>query len=88
MVATPDGHWFINTTGNPGLATAGSGDILTGFTTALLAQGWAPREALLAAVHLHGCAADRLVASGTGPIGLTAGELIDSARACFNEWVR
>ena len=88
VVATPDGHWFINTTGNPGLATAGSGDVLTGFTTALLAQGWAPREALLAAVHLHGCAADRLVASGTGPIGLTAGELIDSARACFNEWVR
>ena len=34
------------------------------------------------------CAADRLVASGIGPVGLTAGELIDSARACFNEWVR
>jgi hypothetical protein len=38
-------------------------------------------------VHLHGCAADGLVAQGCGPIGLTAGELIDSARACFNRWI-
>ena len=88
VVAAPDGQWFINTTGNPGLATAGSGDVLTGFATALLAQGWPPLDGLLAAVHLHGCAADRLVAKGTGPIGLTAGELIDSARACFSEWIR
>ncbi len=87
VIATPDGKWFINTTGNPGLATAGSGDVLTGLVAALLAQGWPPLDALLAAVHLHGCAADRLVATGVGPIGLTAGELIDSARACFNEWI-
>ena len=45
------------------------------------------KAALLAAVHLHGCAADGLVAQGCGPIGLTAGELIDSARACFNRWI-
>lgn len=88
VVATPDGRWFINTTGNPGLATAGSGDVLTGLATALLAQGWPPLDALLAAVHLHGCAADRLAANGIGPIGMTAGELIDSARTCFNEWIR
>ncbi len=88
VVATPAGRWFINTTGNPGLATAGSGDVLTGLATALLAQGWPPLDALLAAVHLHGCAADRLAANGIGPIGMTAGELIDSARACFNEWIR
>ncbi len=87
LVASPDGAWFINTSGNPGLATAGSGDVLTGMVAALLAQGWPPLEALLAAVHLHGIAADRLVAQGTGPIGLTAGELIDNARACFNEWM-
>ena len=87
VVASPDGKWFINTSGNPGLATAGSGDVLTGLLTALLAQGWPPLDALLAAVHLHGCAADRLVADGCGPIGLTAGELIDSARYCFNRWV-
>ena len=87
IVATPDGEWFVNCSGNPGLATAGSGDVLTGLVTALLAQRWPPLEALLAAVHLHGCAADALVERGCGPIGLTAGELIDSARTCFNQWI-
>ena len=87
VVASPDGQWFINTSGNPGLATAGSGDVLTGLLTALLAQGWPALEALLAAVHLHGCAADRLVGQGCGPIGLTAGEVIDGARYCFNQWI-
>lgn len=87
VIASPDGVWFINTSGNPGLATAGSGDVLTGIITALLAQGWPPLEALLAAVHLHGTAADRLVAQGCGPVGLTAGELIDSARYSLNQWI-
>ena len=67
VVASPEDAWFINTSGNPGLATAGSGDVLTGMITALLAQGWPALEALLAAVHLHGCAADCLVAQGSGP---------------------
>lgn len=87
IVATADGEWFVNTTGNPGLASAGTGDVLSGLVVALLAQGWPARQALLAAVHLHGLAADERVAAGCGPIGLTAGELIDSARACFNRWV-
>ncbi len=87
VVASPEGTWFINTNGNPGLATAGSGDVLTGFVTALLAQGWPPLDALLAAVHLHGSAADRLVAEGCGPLGLSAGELIDSARHVLNLWI-
>lgn len=87
VIATPAGHWFVNTSGNPGLATAGSGDVLSGFVVALLAQGWPALEALLAAVHLHGAAADERVASGCGPVGLTAGELIDSARAGFNRWL-
>lgn len=87
IIATPTGEWSVNTTGNPGLATAGSGDVLTGMTTALLAQGWPPHEALLAAVHLHGLAADRLVARGAGPVGLTAGELADSARSLLNDWI-
>lgn len=87
VIATPDGDWFINCSGNPGLATAGSGDVLTGLVTALLAQRWPPLDALLAAVHLHGCAADALVTRGYGPIGLSAGELIDSARTCFNQWI-
>lgn len=86
VVAAPDGRWFINATGNPGLASAGSGDVLTGLLAALLAQGWPPLEALLAAVHLHGAAADACVAAGRGPLGLTAGELIDPARTLLNDW--
>jgi len=86
VIAAPDGRWFINTTGNPGLASAGSGDVLTGMLAALLAQRWPPLEALLAAVHLHGAAADTCVAESIGPVGLTAGELIDPARALLNDW--
>ena len=87
LIATPDGRWFVNTTGNPGLASAGTGDVLTGLVTALLAQGWPGLESLLAAVHLHGVAADARVTQGYGPVGLTASELIDSARSCFNRWI-
>ncbi|MDA0191260.1 MAG: bifunctional ADP-dependent NAD(P)H-hydrate dehydratase/NAD(P)H-hydrate epimerase, partial [Proteobacteria bacterium] len=65
----------------------GSGDVLTGFVTALLAQGWPPLAALLAAVHLHGAAADVLAAEGHGPLGLTAGELTGSARHLLNRWI-
>lgn len=85
--ADGSGSWFINTNGNPGLATAGSGDVLTGIITALLAQGWPAREATLAGAHLHADAADRLVAQGCGPIGLCAGELIDQARYNLNAWI-
>ncbi|MDR2506909.1 MAG: NAD(P)H-hydrate dehydratase [Candidatus Accumulibacter sp.] len=87
LIAAPDGKWFVNTSGNPGLSTAGSGDVLTGLISALLAQGWPPLEALLCAAHLHGAAADRLAGETKGPVGLAAGELIDAARALFNEWV-
>lgn len=87
VIATPAGHWWINPTGNPGMATAGMGDVLSGLIAGLLAQGWPAESALLGAVHLHGAAADRLLARGVGPIGMTAGEVIDSARAVFNDWV-
>jgi hydroxyethylthiazole kinase-like uncharacterized protein yjeF len=90
VVAEPHGAWSINTSGNPGLATAGSGDVLTGIVIALLAQRWPARQALPAAVHLHGLAADSLAARSIGPIGpigLTAGELIDGARECLNRWI-
>lgn len=87
VVATPEGLWFINTTGNPGLASAGSGDVLTGMLAALIAQHWPPLEALLGAVHLHGAAADTCVSAGHGPVGLTAGELIDPARQLLNNWI-
>jgi hydroxyethylthiazole kinase-like uncharacterized protein yjeF len=84
ICATPAGAWHINTSGNPGMASAGMGDVLTGMLAALLAQGIEPRTALLAAVYLHGAAADELVGRGVGPVGLTAGELIDAARAILN----
>ncbi len=85
ICALPDGKWFINTSGNPGMASAGMGDVLTGIIAALLAQGADPKTALLAGVHLHGAAADSLVADGIGPIGITAGELILAARTLLNQ---
>lgn len=87
IIAAPDERWWINTTGNPGLATAGTGDVLTGIAVALLAQGWSVEQAALAAVHLHGAAADALVADGIGPVGLAAGEIIAPARYLLNRWI-
>lgn len=84
VCAWPDGHWAINTSGNPGMAAAGMGDVLTGIIAALLAQGADARHALTAGVYLHGAAADALVDAGRGPVGMTAGELIDAARALLN----
>jgi hydroxyethylthiazole kinase-like uncharacterized protein yjeF len=86
VIATPDGRWYINGSGNPGMASAGMGDVLTGIAAALLAQNWAADAALLCAVHLHGVAADRLVQDGIGPAGLTASETIGAARHVFNAW--
>jgi hydroxyethylthiazole kinase-like uncharacterized protein yjeF len=87
VIAAPDGRLAINPTGNAGLATAGTGDVLAGLAGALLAQGWPGWEAALAAVWLHGIAADVLVAEGAGPIGLTAGELIPTLRTALNRLV-
>jgi hydroxyethylthiazole kinase-like uncharacterized protein yjeF len=82
--AWPDGHWAVNASGNPGMACAGMGDVLTGIIAALLAQGVDDRHALTAGVFLHGAAADQRVAEGCGPIGLMAGEIIDAARTLLN----
>lgn len=84
VIARPDGAVAINTTGNPGLATGGTGDVLAGLCGALLGQGWPAWEAALGAVWLHGAAADRLVDAGIGPIGMTAGELPRAIRAELN----
>ncbi len=58
IIAAPDGKAWINTTGNPGMSTGGSGDVLTGMLVSFLAQGYKPVEASLAAVFLHGLAGD------------------------------
>ena len=84
VIAEPEGRYWINPTGNPGMASAGMGDALAGIVAALCAQGAAPRDALLAGAWLHGAAADALVAAGSGPVGIIASEVIDSARALLN----
>ena len=84
VLAHPDGTWDINASGGPALATAGSGDVLSGLLGALLAQGLPAKTALRYAVCLHGATADALVAQGIGPLGLTASELPDAARALLN----
>lgn len=92
--------WRINPSGHPGMASAGMGDVLAGLCAGLLAQGLLQAglqqpstenikrciaSVLDAAVWLHGAAAERLAASGIGPIGTCAGELIDAARALRNQ---
>jgi hydroxyethylthiazole kinase-like uncharacterized protein yjeF len=84
VLAHPDGSWDINASGGPALATAGSGDVLSGLLGALLAQGLDAKTALRCAVCLHGATSDMLVAQGIGPLGLTASELPDTARAMLN----
>ncbi|MDB5793653.1 MAG: hypothetical protein JWR25_32 [Noviherbaspirillum sp.] len=87
VIARPDQTAVINVTGNPALATAGTGDVLAGVCGALLAQGWAAWEAALAGPWLHGHAADVAVSEGIGPVGLTAGELIPYIRSALNQLI-
>ena len=74
IIATPGGSAFINTTGNPGMATGGTGDVLTGMVAGWLAQLGDPATACSLAVHLHGAAGD-LAADDEGEISMTAGDL-------------
>lgn len=87
IIAAPNGDAVINPTGNAALATAGTGDVLAGLCGSLLAQGWPAWQAALAAVWLHGVAADVLVAEGGIAIGLTASELIPAIRKELNRLV-
>ena len=87
VLVARDGHWFINTSGNPGMASAGMGDVLAGMLGALLAQRYSGESALVLGTHLHGAAADALVSEGIGPVGLTAGEVIGAARRLWNAWL-
>lgn len=88
VVVAWDGRTVINPTGNAGLATGGTGDTLTGIIGAFLAQRLPAFEATLAAVFMHGRAAERLVERGVGPIGLSAGELPAAVRELLNEQAR
>ncbi len=85
VVTSPKGEITINKTGNSGLSTAGSGDVLTGVMGSFLAQGMTMSDAVKSAVWIHGMAADILVEKGIGPIGLTASELIDTIRNIRNQ---
>ncbi|HHW02428.1 MAG TPA: NAD(P)H-hydrate dehydratase [Thermoanaerobacterales bacterium] len=76
LIATPEGDLWINPTGNPGMATGGSGDVLTGMIAAFMARGMKPQDAALAGAYLHGMAGD-LAAAVRGELSMIAGDLID-----------
>ena len=84
IVANKNGDYFINTTGNPGLASSGTGDVLSGIIGSLVAQGLSGLQAAKLGVYVHGAAADALVAEGIGPVGLTASEVAQEARNQIN----
>lgn len=92
VIATPpDGagnaQWYINSSGNPGMAAAGMGDVLAGMIGGLALQGIGAIDATVLGVYLHGAAADALVAQGIGPVGLTASEVSLEARRLLNQWL-
>ena len=82
MVACADGSVYFNSTGNAGMATAGSGDVLTGILTGLLSQGYSPKNACLLGVYLHGLAGD-IAANKNSQESLIARDIIDSMGEAF-----
>ncbi len=73
-IIRPDGRLYFNSTGNPAMATPGSGDVLTGVITSLMAQGYRPEVAALCGVYIHGLAGD-MAADVEGQYGVTAGDI-------------
>ncbi|PTN10238.1 NAD(P)H-hydrate dehydratase [Mangrovibacterium marinum] len=82
-ISLPDGDIYFNTTGNPGMATAGSGDVLTGIILGLLAQHYRPKEAALLGVYLHGLAGD-LAANHLGYEALLASDIVAHLGEAFS----
>jgi ADP-dependent NAD(P)H-hydrate dehydratase / NAD(P)H-hydrate epimerase len=82
LVACPDGTGYFNTTGNSGMATAGSGDVLTGIITGLLAQGYTAQSACLLGVYLHGLAGD-LAAAAASEEAIIAGDITEHLGRAF-----
>lgn len=83
-VCTPEKQCYFNTTGNPGMATAGSGDVLTGMILGLLSQGYQPAVAAVLGVYLHGLAGD-LAVERTSPESLIAGDIVEYIGLAFRE---
>jgi NAD(P)H-hydrate epimerase len=81
-IATPEGKCYFNSTGNPGMGTAGSGDVLTGILAGLLAQDYSPLQACLLGVYLHGLAGD-LAAVDKSQEALMAGDISDYLGKAF-----
>jgi hydroxyethylthiazole kinase-like uncharacterized protein yjeF len=84
IIADPDGTVYINPSGNPGMATAGAGDVLTGIISGFIGQGVKPFEAAVAGVYLHGMAGDR-AAEQKGQHGLIAGDIIEELPYAIKE---
>ena len=83
VIALPDGKVYINTTGNEGMATAGSGDMLAGMIAAFLANGMDPAKAVVSAVSLHGAAGDK-AAEKFGIRGLMVSDIIEQLHSLLN----
>lgn len=83
-ITTPEGHTYFNNTGNPGMATAGSGDVLTGIVTGLLSQGYSPSNSCLLGCYLHGRSGD-LGAKELSEESLIASDIIAFLGKAFNE---
>lgn len=76
-IVTPEGSYYFNPTGNPGMATGGSGDVLTGILLGLLAQGYSQEDACRLGVYIHGLAGD-IAAETKTEIGMTAGDIVEA----------
>ncbi len=83
-ISTPDGLCFFNSTGNPGMATGGSGDVLTGIILGLLAQGYHPQEACILGVYLHGMAGD-IAAKKKSQQAMIAGDITENIGKAFRK---
>lgn len=81
-LSTPDGHCYFNCSGNPGMAKGGSGDVLTGIITALLAQQYSACHAAVIGMYVHGLAGD-LAAEKLGTISMNASDIIDCLPEAF-----
>ncbi len=83
-ICLPSGKCYFNSTGNPGMATAGSGDVLTGIITSLLAQKYSPEKAAVLGVYVHGSAGD-IAAKQEGQISMLAGDIINNLGKAFKK---